>query len=74
MTQISADSNTIAGFNAGKYTASIRNDRKREYARIYLAHILNDRSGSSPDRGVLSAMTARAVRTRLDQIFQERSP
>jgi hypothetical protein len=73
MTQISGDANTIAGFNAGKYIASIRSGRKREYARKYLAYILRGRSGSCPGRGVASAIAAQAVRTRLDQIFQETS-
>jgi hypothetical protein len=71
MTQISADSNTIAGFNAGKYIGSIRSDTKKENARTYLAYILNGRRGSCPERGVLSGMAAQAVRMRLDQIFQE---
>jgi hypothetical protein len=71
MTQISGDAYTIKGFNAGKYIASIRSDTKKEYARTYLAYILNGRRGSCPERGVLSGMAAQAVRMRLDQIFQE---
>jgi hypothetical protein len=71
MTQISGDAYTITGFNAGKYIASIRSDTKKEYARTYLAYILNGRRGSCPERGVLSGMAAQAVRMRLDQIFQE---
>lgn len=71
MTQISGDTDTVAGFNAGKYLAGIRSETKKKYARAYLTYVLNGRRGSCPDRGVLSTMPAQAVRTRLDRIFQE---
>jgi hypothetical protein len=73
MTQISGDPNTIAGFNAGKYIGSIRNAAKKQYARTYLTYILQGRSGPSPDRGELSAMSAQAIRMRMDQIFDRTS-
>ncbi len=68
--EIRGDAATIAGFNAGKYIASIRNSAKKEYARQYLFYILRGRKGSCPSPAGLSTLAAQAVRLRLGQIFQ----
>ncbi|GEM_PF-6472829 len=73
MTQINGDPHTIAGFNAGKYIGSIRSAAKKQYARTYLNYVLKGRRVSGPDRGKLSAKAARAVRMRMDRIFERPS-
>jgi hypothetical protein len=70
MMEIKGDAMTIAGVNAGKYIASIRNRAKKDYARRYLLHILKGRKGAAPSSNAISKMASQAVRLRLDQIFQ----
>jgi hypothetical protein len=73
MVQITGDAMTIAGLNAGKYIASVRNIAKQEYARRYLLYILQGRQGPHPRSDSPSTINSQAVRLRLDRIFRETS-
>lgn len=54
--------------DAMKYVRSLRDAVKRRFAVTYLDWIRAGRIGSSPGRGVLSPVLARAVATNLDSL------
>jgi serine/threonine protein phosphatase PrpC len=61
---------TAARKAAEHYVRAIRNERKRAYARAYLAKVFDGASGPLPSE-YPGYMAAQAVRLRLDALAQE---
>ncbi len=49
-----------------KYTNSIRNKNKRDYANAYVSYLRNGGYGNEPERNNLSGMGAQAVRIQIN--------